>query len=82
MPFVLRSVYSLLAGGLGAIVGNPADIALIRMQAEKTMPEEQKRNYKSVSNAVTRIVKEEGIMTLWRGSTPTVARAMSVTFGM
>lgn len=82
IPFVMRSVYSLLAGGVAAMVGNPADLALIRMQADATMPEEQKRNYKGVGNAITRIVREEGTLALWRGATPTVYRAMAVNFGM
>ena len=82
IPFVLRSVYSLLAGGVGAMVGNPADLSLIRMQADSTLPEEQKRNYKGIGNAISRIVKEEGFTALWRGATPTVVRAMALNFGM
>eukprot|EP00656_Telonema_subtile_P029547 TRINITY_DN32664_c0_g1_i3.p1 TRINITY_DN32664_c0_g1~~TRINITY_DN32664_c0_g1_i3.p1 ORF type:complete len:156 (+),score=54.27 TRINITY_DN32664_c0_g1_i3:91-558(+) len=32
-------------------------------------------------NALSRIVREEGLLTLWRGSGPTVTRAMIVTAG-
>ena len=31
---------------------------------------------------MSRIVKEEGILGLWRGCTPTVIRAMALNFGM
>lgn len=31
---------------------------------------------------MTRIAKEEGFFTMWRGSTPTVMRAMAMNIGM
>ena len=34
------------AGGLGSFVGNPCDLALVRMQADTTLPEAERRNYK------------------------------------
>lgn len=48
---------SLAAGGLGAVVGTPADLSLIRMQADSTLPPEQRRNYKGVGDALTRIIR-------------------------
>jgi solute carrier family 25 oxoglutarate transporter 11 len=39
------------------LVGNPADLALIRMQADSRLPVEERRNYTSVGNAFSRIVK-------------------------
>lgn len=33
-------------------------------------------------SAISRIAKEEGVATLWRGSIPTVLRAMSLNLGM
>lgn len=33
-------------------------------------------------DALFRILKEEGVATLWRGSVPTMARAMSMNMGM
>lgn len=41
-------------------------------------PAEQRRNYKNVFNAFTRISREEGITTLWRGSVATMGRAVVV----
>ena len=35
------------------------------MQSDMTLPEEQRRNYTSVGNALSRIVKEEGVRGLW-----------------
>lgn len=73
---------SLAAGGLGSLVGTPADLILIRMQADSTLPADQRRNYTSVFNAARRIPAEEGILSLWKGGMPTVIRAMSLNLGM
>lgn len=39
---------------------------------------DQRRNYKNVFDALFRIIKEEGLFTLWRGAVPTMGRAMVV----
>lgn len=64
------------AGALAAIVGTPADVSLVRMQADNMAPPALRRNYTGVFNALGRIVKEEGVLSLWRGTAPTVVRAM------
>ena len=64
------------------MVGNPFDLALIRMQADSMLPVESRRNYKNVVDAIGRTVKGEGITGLWKGATPTVFRAMGLNFGM
>lgn len=46
-----RAGASLVAGSLGSFVGNPCDLALVRMQADSTMPEAERRNYKNVIDA-------------------------------
>ncbi|KAI3718032.1 hypothetical protein L1987_70019 [Smallanthus sonchifolius] len=69
----------LLAGGIGAAVGNPADVAMVRMQADGRLPVAERRNYKGVGDAIARMVKQEGVTSLWRGSSLTVNRAMIVT---
>ena len=76
--FLTKAAIGMTAGGIGAFVGTPAEISLIRMTSDGRLPPEQRRGYTSVFNALARITKEEGLLTLWRGSTPTVARAMVV----
>lgn len=77
-----KGLAGLLAGGLGSLVGTPADLSLIRLQADSTLPIEARRNYTGVIDALSRIAREEGIVAWWRGATPTVARAMALNMGM
>ncbi|XP_054793321.1 mitochondrial uncoupling protein 4-like [Prosopis cineraria] len=74
-----KIVAGLIAGGVGAAVGNPADMAMVRMQADGRLPVVQQRNYNSVFDAIKRMSKEEGVASLWHGSALTVNRAMIVT---
>lgn len=78
-PLAKKIGAGLIAGGIGAAVGNPADVAMVRMQADGRLPAAQRRNYKSVVDAITQMAKNEGITSLWRGSSLTVNRAMLVT---
>lgn len=68
----------MVAGATGAFIGTPAEVSLIRMTADGRLPLAERRNYKGVGNALTRIVQEEGLMMLWRGCIPTMGRAMVV----
>jgi solute carrier family 25 (mitochondrial oxoglutarate transporter), member 11 len=79
--FKERAAAGLTAGGLAAFVGNPADLALIRMQSDGLKPAAQRANYKSVLDALLRISKSEGVTALWAGCYPTVVRAMALNFG-
>ncbi|KAJ1424797.1 Mitochondrial carrier protein [Sesbania bispinosa] len=79
MPLTRKITAGLIAGGIGAAVGNPADVAMVRMQADGRLPVSQRRNYKSVFDAIRRMSNQEGIGSLWRGSGLTVNRAMIVT---
>ena len=79
--FKERAMAGLSAGGLAAMIGNPADLALIRMQSDGLKPKDKRANYKSVLDALSRISKAEGITALWAGCLPTVARAMALNFG-
>lgn len=79
--FKERATAGLTAGGLAAMIGNPADLALIRMQSDGLKPLAERKNYKSVIDALSSIAKSEGIGALWAGAAPTVARAMALNFG-
>lgn len=79
LPLTSKILAGLIAGGVGAAVGNPADVAMVRMQADGRLPIDQRRNYKSVIDALGQMTKQEGVGSLWRGSSLTVNRAMIVT---
>mmetsp|Transcript_116770 Transcript_116770/g.201750 ORF Transcript_116770/g.201750 Transcript_116770/m.201750 type:complete len:299 (-) Transcript_116770:53-949(-) len=80
--FVKKSVCALGAGGIAAVMGNPADLALIRMQADTMLPEAERRNYRGVGHALTSIASNEGVGGLFKGAAPTATRAMALNFGM
>ncbi|PIO74816.1 hypothetical protein TELCIR_03163 [Teladorsagia circumcincta] len=78
LSFPMKASLGMGAGACGALVGTPAELALIRMTGDGHLPPEQRRNYKNVFDALIRVVKEEGLLVLFRGCTPTVLRAMVV----
>lgn len=75
LPFAQKALCGMIAGGCGAVVGTPAEVALIRMTSDGRLPPAERRGYTSVQNALARVVREEGVATLWRGCGPTVGRA-------
>jgi solute carrier family 25 oxoglutarate transporter 11 len=76
--FFMKATIGLTAGAVGSFIGTPAEISLIRMTSDGRLPPDQRRGYTNVFNALARITREEGVLTLWRGCGPTVARAMVV----
>mmetsp|Transcript_20293 Transcript_20293/g.71765 ORF Transcript_20293/g.71765 Transcript_20293/m.71765 type:complete len:341 (-) Transcript_20293:137-1159(-) len=70
------------SGAIASAIGNPFDVALVRCQADGTLPVAERRGYTNVFNAVTRIVKEEGVGALYHGYKPTLLRAIAMNVGM
>ena len=58
------------------------DVALVRMQADTLAKYGEQRGYKNVFDAIVKILKAEGVLTLWRGSVPLVARGAAMNLGM
>lgn len=80
--FLQKTTASFLAGAIGSFIGNPCDLALVRFQNDTVLPPEERRNYKNVFDALGRIVKDEGVLSLWKGAMPTVTRAISLNMAM
>lgn len=76
--FFMKALVGATAGCVGAFVGTPAEVTLIRMTADGRLPVAERRNYKNAFHAIFRIFNEEGLLALWRGTIPTMGRAIVV----
>ncbi|CAI7798343.1 unnamed protein product [Closterium sp. NIES-53] len=54
LPMYKKVGAGLLSGAIGAAVGNPADMAMVRMQADGRLLIEQRRNHKGALDAIAR----------------------------
>ena len=78
MTLTEKTLYSMAAGLIGSGIANPLDMALIRFQADTTLPLAERRNYQNVFDALSKMNKELKFFGMWRGSIPTIARAMAM----
>ncbi|KJE94854.1 solute carrier family 25 [Capsaspora owczarzaki ATCC 30864] len=69
----------ILAGAIGGLCGNPADVVNVRMQADGRLPVEQRRNYRHAFDGLRRMVTEEGAAALFKGVVPNLQRAVLMT---
>ncbi|CAG2101769.1 unnamed protein product [Medioppia subpectinata] len=76
--FFTKAGIGMTAGAVGAFFGTPAEVSLIRMTSDGRLPLAERRGYKNVFDALIRITREEGVLTLWRGCIPTIGRAIVV----
>ena len=74
----VRLCAGLSSGALAAVISCPAEVTLIRMSNDSSLPAAERRNYTSISNAAIRILKEEGVLAFWSGVVPFAQRAMLV----
>ena len=50
----------MVSGGIAALISCPAEVTLVRISNDNTLPIESRRNYKGVFDAFQRILREEG----------------------
>ncbi|KVF27605.1 hypothetical protein Ccrd_003250 [Cynara cardunculus var. scolymus] len=68
-------VKAFCAGSAIAIsLANPTDLVKVRLQAEGKLPHGAPRRYSGALNAYYTILKEEGLVALWTGLGPNIAR--------
>lgn len=76
LPAWKMAVAASVAGGLGGVAGNPADVILVRMTSDGGKAAADRLMYKNCFDGLFRVVKEEGVSSLFRGLGPNVARAV------
>ncbi|KAK6359394.1 Mitochondrial dicarboxylate transporter [Orbilia brochopaga] len=67
------------SGFLGSIAGNPADIINVRMQQDGALPADKQRNYKNAIDGIIKMVRQEGVLSLFRGVGPNSGRGALMT---
>jgi len=83
LPLYKKLFCGAVAGGTASVIGVPSEVSLVRMSGDQKLAitDPNRRNYTSVFNALRRIAAEEGVSSLWKGATPTVARAILLNMG-
>jgi solute carrier family 25 (mitochondrial dicarboxylate transporter), member 10 len=69
------------AGGIAGLIGNPTEIALVRMCADGAKAPANRFGYSNCFNAIWRIGRDEGLQTFTRGLTPNVVRSIIMNVG-
>lgn len=67
------------SGFVGGIAGNAADVLNVRMQHDASLPAAQRRNYAHAVDGLARMVREEGLASVFRGVWPNSLRAAAMT---
>ncbi|KEF52778.1 uncharacterized protein A1O9_11195, partial [Exophiala aquamarina CBS 119918] len=65
-----------LAGGMAGFIGNPTEVALVRMCADGAKAPASRFGYNHAFDALVRIGREEGVRTFTRGLGPNVVRSV------
>lgn len=67
---------SSFSGLLGGIAGNPGDVLNVRMQSDASLPTSSRRNYNNALDGLLRMIREEGLSSLFRGVSANASRAL------
>lgn len=81
IPFIQKILLAAGSGCIGGIVGNPADLVNVRMQNDSKLEESARRNYKNGIQAIYKIGKTEGVLSLYTGTSMTALRGLLMTVG-
>jgi hypothetical protein len=76
--FATKVAIGLVSGAVGSFVGNPTEVALVRMADDAKLCNSQKGNYRHALDCVVRMAREGGPATLWKGAAVSVTRAATL----
>ncbi|KAJ9466823.1 putative mitochondrial 2-oxoglutarate/malate carrier protein [Diplonema papillatum] len=81
LTVAVKVATSCAAGVTASALSCPADVVLVRMQADGKLPVDQRRGYRNAIQGLRSMVREEGVLSLYRGLRPLVLRGGLVTAG-
>ncbi|OCF31420.1 hypothetical protein I316_06822 [Kwoniella heveanensis BCC8398] len=70
-----------VAGGIAGVIGNPFELIMVRMQADKAKPHALRYNYRNSIQGLYRMLVDEGPKAFWRGLVPNGFRAALMNMG-
>lgn len=76
--FQKKLAFGAISGGIGSFTGTPAELALVRMSADAKLPVAERRGA-GVHRVLANVVREAGVLGMWNGALPTIARAMTLS---
>jgi hypothetical protein len=79
LPYYRKVLATVLSGMCGSLIACPADMILVRMQADGRLPLEQRRGYRNALHGLYRVARDEGLLSWYRGAGPLVVRGVLVT---
>lgn len=65
-----------LAGGIAGLIGNPAEVVLVRMCADGAKAPKERFGYSNALTGLIRIGREDGLSAYFRGLGPNVVRSV------
>ena len=81
LDFATRIVVAGTAGFLAGGFITPVDLICVRMQNDVKLPFIKRRNYKNVFDGLVRVIKDEGLIQLYRGSSMACSKGALMTIG-
>ncbi|WWC88747.1 uncharacterized protein L201_003660 [Kwoniella dendrophila CBS 6074] len=81
IPFYKMAFAGTVAGTIAGTLGNPFEIMMVRMQADRAKPLESRYNYRNPIHGIYRMIVDEGAGSLWRGVVPNALRAALMNMG-
>lgn len=65
-----------IAGGIAGVLGNPAELMMVRMQADRGKPPDKRYNYRNSIQGLYKMATTEGIGSWFRGVVPNGVRSI------